>query len=175
MSDSDKIHIKTLDAKSDYGLWKIRVEAACSAKGVQDALTVRVGVLVEGSQETTASGMIVSAIIDSTLLVVCSVMGDPAEMLSKLDARFESLSTPTNIKNITEFVSTRFGNIDSYITKNIDGMASILEQLKAMDLKIDIAIQVTVLIVSIDVVELGSVTAVIKTLSKNDITCEFIM
>lgn len=37
MSDSNKIRIKELDDKSDYGLWKIRIQAYCSAKGVHTA------------------------------------------------------------------------------------------------------------------------------------------
>ena len=133
MYDSDKIHIKQLDDKSDYGLWKIRVEAACSAKGVQNTLNVPVGIRVEDSHKSTASGIIVSALSDSALRVVRSVIGDPAEMMRKLDARFESRPTATNITKITEFESARFVNIKSDITKHIDRMASILEQLKAMD------------------------------------------
>ena len=67
MSDSDKIRIKKLDDKSDYGLWKFRVKAAFSAKGVQDALHVHIGIRVEDSHKTTASGIIVSALSYSPL------------------------------------------------------------------------------------------------------------
>ena len=94
-----------------------------------------------------------------------SVIGDPADMLSKLDSRFESRSTWTNIKKITEFVSARFVNIKFDIAKHIDRMASILEQLKDMDGKIDNAIQFGVSIESIDVLDLGSVTDAIKTIT----------
>ena len=82
MSDSDKFCNKQLDDKSDYGLWKIRVEAACSAKGIQDALNVPVGVSIEDSQKTTESVIIVSALSDSALPVVRPDIGDPAEMMS---------------------------------------------------------------------------------------------
>ena len=46
--------------------------------------------------------------------------------------------------------------------KYIYQIASTLEQLKVMDVKIDNAIQVGVLIESIDILELGLVTAAIK-------------
>ena len=71
---------------------------------------------------------------------------------------------------ITELESARFVNIKSDITKHIDRMASILEQVKAMDVKIENAIQIGLLIASIDVLELRPVTAAIKTLAEKDIT-----
>ena len=165
MSDWDKIHIKQLDDKADYGLWEIRVEATCSAKGVHDALNVPVGIPIKDSHKTIESGIIVSALSDSTLRVVRSVICDPAEIMKKSDGRFESRSTASNISKLTEFVSARFVNIKSDITKHIDRMAYILEQLKAMDVQIDNSMQVCVLLASVYVLELGPVTAVIKTLA----------
>ena len=89
MCDSDKIPIKQLDDKSDYGLWNIRVEVAYSAKRVQDALNFSVGIRVGDSQKTGTSGIIVSALSDSALRVVRSVIFHTAEMISKLYDRFE--------------------------------------------------------------------------------------
>lgn len=39
MADADKFRIKQIDDNSDYGLCKLRVEAACRTNGVTDALT----------------------------------------------------------------------------------------------------------------------------------------
>ena len=39
MKFADKVRIKPLDDKSDYALWRIRVEAACHGKGLTEAFS----------------------------------------------------------------------------------------------------------------------------------------
>ena len=39
MTDSDKARIRPLEEKSDYSLWRVRVESACDSKGLTDAFT----------------------------------------------------------------------------------------------------------------------------------------
>lgn len=173
MSDAEKLRIKQLDDRSDYGLWKIRVEAACSSKGVSDALQKsKERTNVSDDHKKTASGIIVAALSDPALRVVRSVIGNPVDMLEKLDARYDSRSTATKISKISELVSVRYTNVKHDITKHIDRMAALQEQLKSMEAIMDDAVQVGILIASIDVLELTPVTAAIKTLAEKDITWE---
>lgn len=171
MSD-EKLRIKQLDDKSDYGLWKIRFQAAWSAKGCDDALKMLTeGEVVSDQHKTTASGIIVSALSDPALRVVRSVIGDPVGMM-KMDARFDSWPTPTKISKISELVSVRYKDVKSDIAKHIDRMAALFEQLKSMEATMDEAIQVGILIASIEVPELAPVTAAIKNLAEADIKWE---
>lgn len=73
--------------------------------------------------------------------------------MEKLDARFDSWSAATNILKIIEVVSTRYCNVKDDITKHIDRMAELLQQLKSMKEIMDDAVQVGILIASINVPE----------------------
>ena len=174
MTDTEKVRLKVLDDKADYSLWKIRLEAVCSVKGCESALTSDgppEGVLTDQFEQhkKTASGIIVTALNDSALRVVRSVIGKPNQMLEKLNARFDSRTTSSKITRMVELVSLRYRGVRSDISKHIDKMASLLEQLRAMNAIIDDPLAVGILLASIDVEELGPVVAAIKTLSEESV------
>lgn len=177
MTDSDKMRIKPLDGKSDYALWRLRVEAACDAKGLTEAFSSEKKPAGSDTERLVAvrkqaSGIIVSALGDHALRVVRSVVGNPAAMLEKLDARYDSKSTASKITKMSKLVSVRFSNPKAGIEKHIDAMAALLEQLKAMNAKMDDSLAVGILIASIDVPDLKPVVAAIKTLSDSVATWE---
>jgi len=65
MTDTEKVRLRVLDEKADYALWKIRLEAVCSVKGCDMALTSNstpAGMTDEKFKEhcRTASGIIVT-------------------------------------------------------------------------------------------------------------------
>ena len=137
MTDTEKVRLKVLDDKADYSLWKIRLEAVCSVKGCESALTSDgppEGVLTDQFEQhkKTASGIIVTALNDSALRVVRSVIGKPNQMLEKLNARFDSRTTSSKITRMVELVSLRYRGVRSDISKHIDKMDAIVEQLAAM-------------------------------------------
>lgn len=173
MSDMDKLRIKELDEKSYDGLWKISVEAACSAKVVDSALvTTRDGITVQDTQKITELSIIVIALSDFSLRVVRAHTGDSVKIMEKLDATFDSRSTATKISKITALVSGGYSSVKIDIKKHIDLMAAILEQLKSMKAIMDDTVQVGTLIAYIDVPDLNAMTAAIKTLAEEDIKWE---
>ena len=180
MADIDKIRIKQLDDSADYDLWRIRVEAACSAKGFGAVLEEPSAPLSSSSDETQkfadrqrqASNLVISALGDHALRVVRTVIGKPYEMLEKLDKRYNSHSTATKITKMTELVSMKYCNPKADITKHIDRMASILETLRSMKSGLDEALSIGILVASIEVSELLPVVAAIKTLSERDVKWE---
>lgn len=101
MSDTEKLCIKQLDDKSDYSLWKIRVEATCSDKGVADALTKsKDGTPFYDDHKKTTS-IIVAELWDCDSYFLWIFISDAMNMFEKLDARFYSRSTGTKIFKIS--------------------------------------------------------------------------
>lgn len=93
-------------------------------------------------------------------------------MLEKLDARYDSHTTASKITKISEIVSLRFRGGSADISKHIDKLASLLEQLEAMKAKIDDALAIGILFTSIEVPELVEVIAAVKTLSEDNLKWE---
>lgn len=174
MSESEKPRIRPLDDKSDYSLWRIRVESACDDKGLTAAFTQK-EVPVDADrakfeeQRLKASGIIVAACGDHALRVVKTVRGNPVEMMEKLDARYDSKTTASKISKMVELVSIRYTNPKQDIAKHIDRMAALFEQLTAMEATMDESLQVGILIASIEVEDLRAVSAAIKTLADDDV------
>lgn len=195
-ADQDKAYrIRQLDDKSDYSLWRLRVRAAISAKGLKHVLksttdTVTESTFVEASSSTDtatdkkkdastkvvsddekeqASNIIISALGDHALRVVRTVIGDPCEMMKKLDDRYDSKTTATRITKIVELMSNKFVSVDDDIARHIDRLAGLLEQLQGMGTKLDKTLQIGILVASIQVPELAPVTAAIKTLAEDDL------
>lgn len=101
-----------------------------SAEGVTNALNKpKDGTAVSDQHRNTASTIIVTALSDSDLFAVRSVISDSVSMFEKLDESFDSRSTATKIFKISEFVFVLFSSINQDITKHMDHMAAILEQL----------------------------------------------
>lgn len=102
MSDTKKIPIKRLYQMFDYGLWKINVEAACNAKGVNNTLSnPAAGATVSDTYKQTSSVIIFPALSDSAPQIVRTVIGDPVKMSEKHDVRLNSQSTATNIGRLS--------------------------------------------------------------------------
>ena len=174
MTETDKVRIRPLDDKSAYALWRLRVESACDDRGLTAAFNQKEAPAgTDGSkfaQECLkVSGIIVAALGDSALRLVKSVRGKPTEMLEKLDARFDSKTTASKITKMVDLVSIRYTNPRSDITKHIDRMGSIVEQLQAMQASMDESLKVGILIASIEVPEMRAVVAAIKTLADQDV------
>lgn len=124
----------------DYGLWRMRLRAACRVKGVWN--------VVESTSETTlastsqekdsqqpsssvtasekekhleklekASAIIISALGDAPLRVVMEADDDPSKMLRLLDARYASSRTVSRIDVATQLfrMSYKGQNMSSYI------------------------------------------------------------
>ena len=195
MADHDKVRIKPLDASSDYSLWRIRVLAAISAKGLdcvfgkkkknctptsEDSSTSSEGAqprrteYVKPTEEQClqASNIIVSALGDHALRVVRSVIGDPSKMMVKLNDRYDSKTTASRISKMSELVSIRYTSLRDSIEKHIDRMAGLIETLRSMGSTFDDALAIGILVASIDVQELLPVVAAIKTLSDRDMKWE---
>lgn len=137
MIDQQRPRIKLLDDKSSNALLHLQVESAVNMKGLTAAFAskeVPTGVERTKFEEQflQVSGIIVSALGDHALRVVRSVVGNPTEMLEKLDARYGSKLTASRITKTVNLVSIRYTNPWTDCTTQIDRMAAIAEQLKAM-------------------------------------------
>lgn len=188
MADQDKLRIRPLDEKSDYSLWRLRIKAAISSKGLRnvfldssyktagastpDAPDVGQSVTATEDQKEQASNIIVSALGDHALRVVRSVIGLPHVMLQKLDARYDSKSTATRISKMAELVCVKFTNAREDISKHVDRLAGLLEQLRSMNTPLPDSLAIGILVASIEVSELTPVTAAIKTLADKDLNWE---
>lgn len=178
MSETDKLRIKPLDDKSDYSLWRIRVEAACSAKGLDNVLlveeperdTAESDIATFKAHQMQASNIMVGALSDHPLRVVRTVIGKPYQMLAKLDARYDSKSTSSKISKMSDLVSMRYSTLKEDISKHIDRMRATTEQLANMGTIVQEPLAIGILVASIDVTALRPVTAAIKTLAERDLT-----
>ena len=86
MTDYDKVRIRPLDEKSDYSLWRLRVESAVDKKGLTAAFTQKeaplcVDAVAFENQKKQASGIIFKALGDHSLHVVRNEKDKPVEML----------------------------------------------------------------------------------------------
>lgn len=182
MTETEKIRIRQLDDKSDYALWRIRIFAAISAKSLETVFETRKQGEASSSTSTTspasetqcqqASNIIVSALGDHALRVVRTVIGNPKEMMEKLDARYDSKTIASRISKMSELVSIRYNSIREDMDKHIDKLAGIIEQLRSMGSTFDDALAIGILVASITVSELMPATAAIKTLADKDIKWE---
>ena len=86
-------------------------------------------------------------------------------MIEKVFGRFDFKSTASKISKMVDLVSHRFNNPRSDITKQIDRMAAVLQQLAAIKAIMDEGLQVEMLVASIDFVEMRAVVACLKTLA----------
>lgn len=180
MTDLDKLRIKPLDEKSDFGLWKIRVNAVLRDKGLLETLQ-------DGASETSsaaadsdpaktqerlakASAIIVSTLGDKALCVVRHVIEDPAQMMTKLDERYNSKTLAAKISKMSELVSVHYTDRSKDISTHIDRLDSLVSQIKGMRIPFDDTMAIGILIASIKVTRLAPVVAAIKTIPDKDIT-----
>lgn len=135
----------------DYGLWRLRLRAACRIKGVwkvvESSSTVSEasgtsseasGVAIASAPVSTrtvanlekASGMIISALGDAPLRVVLDADDDPARMLKLLDARYASNRTVSRIAVQTQLFRMRY--IDQNMSTYVDTYTALFSQLERM-------------------------------------------
>ena len=179
MSDSsERIRIKPLDDKDDYRLWRIRISAACDSRGIEEVLssanqhedaTLRAKFAMD---QKKASNIVVAALSDKALRVVRSCIGQPNEMLRRLDERYDSKSAATCVTKMTELINLRYDSIKKSMGTHIDQMAATLEQLEGMKTPIPDELSIALLIASIQVPELTAVAAAVKTMSDDSMTWE---
>lgn len=187
MAESDRHRIKPLDEKSDYTLWRIRVVAAISAKGLDKVFepkkkngeassspTREAGCEATVEQCQQASNIIVSALSDHALRVVRSVIGNPLKMMAKLNDRYDSKTIASRISTMSELVSIKYTSLGDDIDKHIDKVEGLIEKLRAMGTVFDDSLAIGILVASIDLPEMAPATAAIKTLADKDVNWESI-
>lgn len=143
MTDVDKLRVKPLQDDTDYDLWVIRIKAALRALGLSDVLSTDAtsetsaagddpgGRNIEARREK-ASAVIVTALGDKALTVVRNVVGDPVQMLAKLDERYNSKTIAAKISKMAELVSLQYADRKKDIGTHIDQVAGLVDQLKGM-------------------------------------------
>jgi len=205
MSDSDtetsSLKLVRFHGKrgEDYGLWRMRLRAACRVKGVWK--------VVESTSETTsqttlastsvqkdtqpssavaasekqldklekASAIIISALGDAPLRVVMEADDDPSKMLRLLDARYASSRTVSRIAVQTQLfrMSYKGQNMSSYI----DQFTSLFSQLERMgkDAAIPETHKAPMLLASIDPnCSLESTAAALRTKEVSELTWDYV-
>ena len=175
----------------DYGLWRLRLRAACRVKGLwslvekkptadaeestrQDEMTA-----AERHRQTAklekASGIIITALGNSPLRVVADVDDDPARMLELLDARYASNRTVSRIAVQTQLFRMRYTGQD--MSKYIDEYASLFSQLEFMgkDVAIPEAHKAPMLLASIEpTCDLEPIAAALRTKDAQDLTWAYV-
>lgn len=177
MTDSDKVKITPLTENSDYSLWRIRVRAAISAKGLKMTLvaanyTTSPKTALTDENKEQACNIIVAALGDQALRVVVDVIDNPLGMLEKLDSRYDSKSTATRIAKFSELVSIKYTSVKDDMSKHVDRLAGLIAQLRRMGTNFDETLAIGILVASVEAQPLLSVTAAIKTISEKDLKWE---
>ena len=177
----------------DYGLWRLRLRAACRVKGVWGV----VGSSSTSSSSTTttttttdqesppsardiskmekASGIIISALGDSPLRVVLEADDDPKRMLKLLDARYASNRTVSRIAVQTQLFRMRY--TDQAMSTYVDKYTSLFSQLEQMgkDAAIPESHKAPMLLASIDPKgPLESTAAALRTKEASELTWEYV-
>ena len=172
----------------DYGLWRLRLRAACRVKGVWGVVES-----VSGSSTTTtttttdvddtvrstrdivkrekASGIIISALGDAPLRVVIEAHDNPKRMLQLLDARYASNRTVSRIAVQTQLFRMRY--TDQNMSSYVDKYTSLFAQLEQMgkDAAIPETHKAPMLLASIDPkCPLESTAAALRTKDTFDLT-----
>ena len=173
----------------DYGLWRSRLRAACRIKGVWGLVDKETS--SEASSRTTtpndvekqklnsekekASGIIISALGDSSLRVVADADGSPRRMLQLLDARYASNRTVSRIAVQNQLYRMRYREQD--MAQYIDKYTSLFSQLEFMGKAIAIpeAHKAPMLLASVDPLSnMESIAAALRTKDASDLTWEYV-
>lgn len=180
MTDNDKHRVKPLTEQSDFGLWKIRINAVLRDKGLLEAAqdgasqssstAVDIDPAKRQERRDKASAIIVAALGDKALRVVRHVIEDPAQMMTKLDERYNSKTLAAKISKMSELVSVHYTDRSKDISTHIDRLDGLVSQIKGMQIPLDDTMAIGILIASIKVTRLAPVVAAIKTIPDKDIT-----
>lgn len=183
----------------DYGLWRMRLRAACRVKGVWRA--VESGSSSETAEQNSesleqpstsdqqasssmkcdveksekASAIIISALGDAPLRVVMEAEDDPARMMKLLDARYASSRTVSRIAVQTQLFRMNYTgqNMSTYI----DQFTSLFSQLERMgkDAAIPESHKAPMLLASIDPnCTLESTAAALRTKEASELTWDYV-
>lgn len=167
-----------MNDRTDYTLWEIRVEAACSAKILYDVLQTEdfKGPVAEGPnfvhRKRQASNRIISALADQSLRVVRAVTGSPFLMMAELDIRYDSNSMAKMISRMSELASVKDSNPNADIARQIDHMQAPIEQPRSMKASILESYAIGILLLCIEVHHLLPITAGIKKRSEEQVPWE---
>lgn len=169
--DPDKLRFFPLNDKSNFTLWRIRVWAATSSRGLNDVFG---NIFPEDQVKFTerkqqASNIILNALSDPALRVVRSVGENPRDMLVNLNATYDMESTASKISRMSEMVSVRYTSLRYDIAKHINRLSGIIEKLRSMGTNLQDSVVIGILISSIQMTELALVTASVKTISERDL------
>lgn len=174
----------------DYGLWRLRLRAACRIKGVWKLVESTSATTLSSSDDTTimdaqkekmtaklekASAMIISALGDSPLRVVADADGDPARMLMLLDTRYASNRTVSRIAVQTQLYRMRYKGQD--MAKYIDEYTALFSQLEFMGKEVAIpeTHKAPMLLASIDPSsDMEPIAAALRTKNADELTWEYV-
>lgn len=109
---------------------------------------------------------------DHASRLIRTVIGDPAKMTKKLDDSYDYKSTASKIYKISELVSIRYTSLLEDLSKHIDRLAGLVEQLRGMFTVLYDSLAIGILVVSIEVSQLFPATAAINTLGDADLNCK---
>lgn len=173
----------------DYGLWRLRLRAACRVKGVWNVVeptpassatsATSSGTVPDSairiSKLEKASGMIISALGDGPLRVVLDAGDDPVRMLQLLDARYASNRTVSRIAVQTQLFRMRYKDQDMSLF--VDTYGSLFSQLEQMgkDAAIPESHKAPMLLASIDPdCVLESTAAALRTKDVAELTWDYV-
>lgn len=211
MSDSDEDASQSSTTKiprfngrrgEDYGLWRLRLRAACRVKGVWNLVdTSRVvfasdEISTDGQSSFSvnppkvmsvkekekridklekASGIIISALGNEQLRVLAEVNGEPMRMLQLLDARYASNRTVSRIAIQTQLYRMTYSNQD--MSRYIDEYTGLFSQLEFMgkDIAIPEAHKAPMLLASINPSSnMETIAAALRTKESKELTWDFV-
>lgn len=199
MSESDGDTTRTNSTKiphfhgkrgEDYGLWRMRLRAACRVKGLWNLIEVSTSIPTErDARDSTvdaeqhkfkhnlekASGMIISALGNTPLRVVADADDDPAKMMKLLDARYASNRTSSRIAVQTQLYRMRYKDQD--MSKYIDDYTSLFGQLEFMGKSVAVpdAHKAPMLLASIDPTsDMEPIAAALRTKDADDLTWDYV-
>lgn len=183
----------------DYGLWRLRLRAACRVKGIWNVVNTSQSIAQaadvqsstsnvtvakgdsRGSQTDLitrtekASGLIISALGNAPLRIVADVDGDSARMLQLLDARYASNRTVSRIAVQTQLYRMSYKNQD--MAKYIDDYTALYSQLEFMGKEIAIpeSHKAPMLLASIDPTSnMEPIAAALRTKDADDLTWDYV-
>ena len=176
----------------DYGLWRLRLRAACRVKGVWNVVdrtasststseTTHPGTTAASesakrvAKREKASGLIISALGDAPLRVVLEADDDPERMLKLLDARYASNRTVSRIAVQTQLFRMTYTNQN--MSAYVDQYTSLFSQLERMgkDAAIPETHKAPMLLASIDPkCSLESTAAALRTKDVAELTWDYV-
>lgn len=152
------MRIRTLNDRSDCALWRISVVARINAKSYSDTFHR----FSSSSERDEVNGqprnIIGNSLSDQPSRIVSTTIGKLAEMLTKMDSRYDPKTTTSRIAKILELVSTRYGSLNEDISAHVDRLDGLVKQLKGMNTSLEEFLAIGILVDSIDVTELLPVT-----------------